>query len=65
MERGRRGTNKVSSNNAVNELQASHDDQEGHERINQLDTLRRLLHIAVPDMFDNLLYVGRLMELRR
>ena len=46
-ERGRE-TYKVPNNQTVDKLQHAHDDEKGHEAIQELDSLRRLLDVVAP-----------------
>jgi len=47
----------VSTDHTVGKLENADQDEEGHEDINQLDTLRSVLHIAIPHGQGNLLSV--------
>ena len=50
-------THKVASNHTVCKLQHAHGDQEDEESVEQLDALRRLVDVLVPDAHANLLQV--------
>jgi len=55
-ERGKeRQTYIVSSNNTVHKLHNPQRHQERHEHIHQLDPLRRVLHVSIPDVGHNIL----------
>lgn len=47
----------VARDHAVDELQDAHDEQERHERIEQLDALRRVPQIRAVDVENDLLRV--------
>jgi hypothetical protein len=52
----------VSTNDTVEELKNADQDEEGHEDVNQLDTLRSILNIAVPHSQSDLLSIWRVAD---
>ena len=58
----RRAKYVVSTNYTVDELQSTNDDKESHEDINQLDALRGVFDIAVPDSEGDCLSILRVAD---
>lgn len=56
--KGKVRTYKISHNYHVEELQRANGNQERHEAVQQLGTLRRLLYVGIPERLHNLLCTG-------
>lgn len=65
VERNGGTTHKVSTNDAVQELQGAHGDQEDHEDVQQLGSLIRLVDVVPPHIIDDGLGVVRVVDLGR